>query len=224
MAIPGESDLASAPDMRVLMNDAHAHDPSGDATGLPDVGTGAPSWTEDGISPESAQLVSSNAINAWPSHLPPLPSQSAGADLPIANISRIMKRALPDNGKIAKNAKECMQECVSELISFITSEASDRCGSEKRKTINGDDILYSLRVLGFDNYEQVLKVYLSRYRQAQEENPRQRRRRSTKRRASTADGLGPEGDTGTQTGSQAGDDVDDDADDIESDEDPQDGE
>lgn len=129
-----------------------------------------------------------------------------------------MKRALPDNGKIAKNAKECMQECVSELISFITSEASDRCGSEKRKTINGDDILYSLRVLGFDNYEQVLKVYLSRYRQAQEENPRQRRRRSTKRRASTADG----DPSVTGTGSQAGDDADDDGDDIESEEEPQD--
>jgi hypothetical protein len=33
-----------------------------------------------------------------------------------------MKSALPDNAKIAKEAKECMQECVSEFISFITSE------------------------------------------------------------------------------------------------------
>jgi len=33
-----------------------------------------------------------------------------------------MKTALPDNAKIAKEAKECMQECVSEFISFITSE------------------------------------------------------------------------------------------------------
>jgi len=33
-----------------------------------------------------------------------------------------MKMALPDNAKIAKEAKECMQECVSEFISFITSE------------------------------------------------------------------------------------------------------
>lgn len=33
-----------------------------------------------------------------------------------------MKNALPDNAKIAKEAKECMQECVSEFISFITSE------------------------------------------------------------------------------------------------------
>jgi hypothetical protein len=42
--------------------------------------------------------------------------------LPIANISRIMKKALPPNAKISKDAKECVQECVSEFISFITSE------------------------------------------------------------------------------------------------------
>ena len=42
--------------------------------------------------------------------------------LPIANISRIMKKTLPSNAKIAKDAKETVQECVSEFISFITSE------------------------------------------------------------------------------------------------------
>jgi nuclear transcription Y subunit beta len=42
--------------------------------------------------------------------------------LPIANIARIMKKALPANAKIAKEAKETAQECVSEFISFITSE------------------------------------------------------------------------------------------------------
>lgn len=35
-----------------------------------------------------------------------------------------MKNALPENAKIAKEAKECMQECVSEFISFITSEGT----------------------------------------------------------------------------------------------------
>ena len=62
--------------------------------------------------------------------------------LPIANIARIMKKVLPNNAKIAKEAKESIQECVSEFISFITSEASDKCQQEKRKTINGDDILW----------------------------------------------------------------------------------
>lgn len=42
--------------------------------------------------------------------------------LPIANVARIMKQAVPSNAKIAKDAKETVQECVSEFISFITSE------------------------------------------------------------------------------------------------------
>lgn len=42
--------------------------------------------------------------------------------LPIANVARIMKMAIPTNAKIAKDAKETVQECVSELISFVTSE------------------------------------------------------------------------------------------------------
>lgn len=50
---------------------------------------------------------------------------SLGSDANIRNfapVARIMKTALPENAKIAKEAKECMQECVSEFISFITSE------------------------------------------------------------------------------------------------------
>ena len=46
--------------------------------------------------------------------------------LPIANIGRIMKDALPkdteNHAKIAKDARETVQECVSDFISFITSE------------------------------------------------------------------------------------------------------
>ena len=59
-----------------------------------------------------------------------------------------------------------MQECVSEFISFITSEASDRCQAEKRKTINGEDILFAMSTLGFDNYVEPLKLYLQKYREA----------------------------------------------------------
>ena len=33
-----------------------------------------------------------------------------------------MKMDIPQGGKISKDAKECMQECASELLSFITSE------------------------------------------------------------------------------------------------------
>ncbi|KAL9077703.1 MAG: hypothetical protein Q9161_000075 [Pseudevernia consocians] len=87
--------------------------------------------------------------------------------LPIANVARIMKTALPENAKIAKEAKECMQECVSEFISFITSEASEKCQQEKRKTVNGEDILFAMTSTGFENYAEALKIYLAKYRESQ---------------------------------------------------------
>ncbi|KAH7533500.1 nuclear transcription factor Y subunit B-3 [Ziziphus jujuba] len=89
--------------------------------------------------------------------------------LPIANVSRIMKKALPANAKISKDAKETVQECVSEFISFITGEASDKCQREKRKTINGDDLLWAMTTLGFEDYVEPLKIYLQKYRELEGE-------------------------------------------------------
>ncbi|XP_045601582.1 uncharacterized protein Nf-YB isoform X1 [Procambarus clarkii] len=87
--------------------------------------------------------------------------------LPIANVARIMKKGIPKTGKqIAKDARECVQECVSEFISFVTSEASDRCHQEKRKTINGEDILWAMNALGFENYVEPLKIYLQKFRES----------------------------------------------------------
>ncbi|KAL5328008.1 hypothetical protein ACEPPN_005714 [Leptodophora sp. 'Broadleaf-Isolate-01'] len=75
-----------------------------------------------------------------------------------------MKAALPESAKISKESKECMQDCVSEFISFITSEASEKCHQEKRKTINSEDILFAMTSLGFETYAEALKIYLSKYR------------------------------------------------------------
>jgi histone H3/H4 len=75
-----------------------------------------------------------------------------------------MRKSIPQAAKISKDAKECAQECVSEFISFITSEASEKCVTEKRKTINGDDILIAMTALGFDNYVEPLRLYLNKLR------------------------------------------------------------
>ncbi|URE31208.1 Histone-like transcription factor (CBF/NF-Y) and archaeal histone [Musa troglodytarum] len=80
-----------------------------------------------------------------------------------------MKKALPANAKISKDAKETVQECVSEFISFVTGEASDKCQREKRKTINGDDLLWAMTTLGFEDYVEPLKVYLQRFREMEGE-------------------------------------------------------
>ncbi|XP_051124665.1 transcriptional activator hap3-like [Andrographis paniculata] len=87
--------------------------------------------------------------------------------LPIANVGRIMKRILPKNAKISKEAKERMQECASEFISFVTGEASERCHKENRKTVNGDDVCRALSSLGFDNYSEVVSSYLHKFREFQ---------------------------------------------------------
>ncbi|KAG6388198.1 hypothetical protein SASPL_153397 [Salvia splendens] len=192
--------------------------------------------------------------------------------LPIANIGRIMKKGLPANGKIAKDAKDTVQECVSEFISFVTSDAlsccgidwlkvkavlvkdmklafqtalqlsndsnvskllffvctfwlmhsgfgcqaatiiwsnsppskllvqifaqraSDKCQKEKRKTINGDDLLWAMATLGFEDYITPLKVYLARYRELEGD---------TKGSARGADGAPKRETVGTQLGSDA---------------------
>ncbi|RDW78110.1 hypothetical protein BP5796_05962 [Coleophoma crateriformis] len=110
----------------------------------------------------------------------------------FAPVARIMKTALPENAKIAKEAKECMQECVSEFISFITSEASEKCHQEKRKTVNGEDILFAMTSLGFENYAEALKIYLSKYRETQSaRGENQQNRPNSQGFGSTAAGANP---------------------------------
>ena len=82
-----------------------------------------------------------------------------------------MKAAVPGTAKISKEAKECVQECVSEFISFITSEAAEKCQMEKRKTIGGEDILYAMITLGFENYAETLKIHLAKLRQVSTRMP-----------------------------------------------------
>lgn len=120
----------------------------------------------------------------------PSPSPRALAPAPprrdaATRAARIMKGNLPDNAKISKDAKEIVQECVSEFISFVTSEASDKCAGasrrrrlqfteraattrragDKRKTINGGDVLTALQSLGFDRYDEPLRIFLEKYRE-----------------------------------------------------------
>ena len=85
--------------------------------------------------------------------------------LPIANIGRIMKDSLKprDDAKIAKDARETVQECVSDFITFITSEACDNCINEKRRTISGKDLIFALRQLGFERYTDNLEAYRQKY-------------------------------------------------------------
>ncbi|KAM2704062.1 hypothetical protein EV2_005583 [Malus domestica] len=80
-----------------------------------------------------------------------------------------MRKILPPHAKISDDAKETIQECVSEYISFITGEANERCQREQRKTITAEDVLWTMSKLGFDDYIEPLTLYLHRYREMEGE-------------------------------------------------------
>ena len=60
------------------------------------------------------------------------------------------------SAKISKEAKETMQEFLTEFILFMTSEAWEICESNDRKTILGTDLIKAMHNLDFDHYVDIL--------------------------------------------------------------------
>ncbi|CAI9787772.1 unnamed protein product [Fraxinus pennsylvanica] len=85
--------------------------------------------------------------------------------MPTTNVLRIMRSGLPEHAKIANDAKDKMQECVSSFIQVVTNEANLRCHQEHRRTITGEDLIVALGKLGLDNYVESLTCYLNKYRE-----------------------------------------------------------
>ena len=69
------------------------------------------------------------------------------------------------NASLSKKKLKYNFKTKHRFISFITSEACEKCKNEKRKTINGEDLLYANNILGFESYVDILKLYLSKYRE-----------------------------------------------------------
>ncbi|CAN0908749.1 Nuclear transcription factor Y subunit B-6 [Linum grandiflorum] len=97
------------------------------------------------------------------------PLQPKEKDMPVSNIMRIMKRALPPNAKITNASKETVQKYVTQYISLVTVEASARCKRDMRTTLTADDLLWALGHLGFEGFVQPLTEYRDMYRKNNEE-------------------------------------------------------
>ncbi|EYU24765.1 hypothetical protein MIMGU_mgv1a024754mg, partial [Erythranthe guttata] len=70
--------------------------------------------------------------------------------------------------KIADDAKEAIQVCVSEFINFISTVANNRCHRDYRKTVTPKDVLAAMTSLGFGDYIEPLIVFLNKH-QAQQD-------------------------------------------------------
>lgn len=88
--------------------------------------------------------------------------------------------------------------------------ASEKCQQEKRKTVNGEDILFAMTSLGFENYAEALKIYLSKYREVCSSSPvpthadhrqTQSTRAETQPRPTSSGGYPAGGPVGGQTSS-----------------------
>ncbi|KQJ95464.1 F-box protein SKIP19 isoform X4 [Brachypodium distachyon] len=89
--------------------------------------------------------------------------EDGGFNLPIANITRIMRRAIPPNGKIDREAAEAVQELATEFIAYITLVASDICKRENQETMTGEDLLCAMYAIRLDDYMDPLNLYLDKY-------------------------------------------------------------
>ena len=70
----------------------------------------------------------------------------------------MMKDVLPKEMKISKEARECVQECVSEYIAFITWKACEIVKENRRSVIVGEDIVQSMNELLFSNYVPIVDM------------------------------------------------------------------
>uniref|UniRef100_A0A6B2G362 Nuclear transcription factor Y subunit B-9 (Trinotate prediction) n=1 Tax=Myxobolus squamalis TaxID=59785 RepID=A0A6B2G362_MYXSQ len=82
--------------------------------------------------------------------------------LPLHNVLKIMKIVLPEYSKVSQDARITMQECASEFISFIGSEAAELAKMERRRTLTAEDIIMAMTNLGFDNYLPFSKTLLEK--------------------------------------------------------------
>ncbi|TRY51815.1 Histone-like transcription factor (CBF/NF-Y) and archaeal histone [Cryptosporidium tyzzeri] len=91
-------------------------------------------------------------------------SESSDLSLPINNIGRMMKLSIPGSAKISRESKMLMQQISKDFIGCISSQAGVICTSNKRRVLNGEDIINALSSFGFGDYTDTLINYLNIWR------------------------------------------------------------
>ena len=104
--------------------------------------------------------------------VPEEPGTSYLTLLPMNCVLNVVRPAinavLGDSGadgarvKLSNEARQCFLDCATELVMFLTQEASDRCGVGGRRTLSGADIVTAVETLGFGaQYAAVARMALS---------------------------------------------------------------
>ena len=99
--------------------------------------------------------------------------------LPAANVARVMAATIPQNAKIARDARAFMQELVSEFICFLTSEVNDICIASRRRVMSAKDFVEAANNLDLNEYAELLKPLVPYFEKAGALNSKRRRRRGS---------------------------------------------
>nr|BAD12929.1 putative NF-YB1 protein [Oryza sativa Japonica Group]BAD16076.1 putative NF-YB1 protein [Oryza sativa Japonica Group] len=90
---------------------------------------------------------------------------ATNAELPMANLVRLIKKVLPGKAKIGGAAKGLTHDCAVEFVGFVGDEASEKAKAEHRRTVAPEDYLGSFGDLGFDRYVDPMDAYIHGYRE-----------------------------------------------------------
>mmetsp|Transcript_23669 Transcript_23669/g.72353 ORF Transcript_23669/g.72353 Transcript_23669/m.72353 type:complete len:117 (+) Transcript_23669:87-437(+) len=72
--------------------------------------------------------------------------------LPRSIIAKLVKDRLPPSLRAGNDTIALLQECTSEFLQMVTSEANDACSEAGRKTISEEHILNALCKLDFARF------------------------------------------------------------------------
>eukprot|EP01096_Ripella_sp_DP13-Kostka_P012047 TRINITY_DN4959_c0_g1_i1.p1 TRINITY_DN4959_c0_g1~~TRINITY_DN4959_c0_g1_i1.p1 ORF type:complete len:160 (+),score=64.37 TRINITY_DN4959_c0_g1_i1:87-566(+) len=77
-----------------------------------------------------------------------------GLSLPKATVAKLIKDFLPDDIKCSLEARDLVLDCCVEFVQLVSSEASDLCTKNNKKTIGPEHVAQSLIDLGFSQYSE----------------------------------------------------------------------
>ncbi|KAI9495306.1 histone-fold-containing protein [Zychaea mexicana] len=72
-------------------------------------------------------------------------------ELPKANISRVLKNALPPGTALQKEAKVAVSKAATVFINYLSTVANDTAKSANHKTISAPDVFKAMEVLEFED-------------------------------------------------------------------------
>lgn len=90
-------------------------------------------------------------------------------NLPMANVARLMKDALPPQVSVTKEARSALTRAASVFILYLTTTASGNASNKKLKTLQAQHIFEALEEIEFEHFVGPLKEFLEQYRASQKE-------------------------------------------------------